>query len=290
VARRQSGGRLRAAVFLTVSLVAAAVATSVILSVIQGYQQEIATAQAPEETIQVIIAAGDLHQGRTITAEDLKMRALPPDYVPDSVLRQPDQVIGRVPRERILKGEFIRDERLADPEAGVGLNAIIPRGMRAVSVSLRGANAVSGFLNPGNYVDVLATVQAQVDREVETITLLQAVTVLAVNDRLGGGAATANDKAKPSVTLAVTPEQAERLTHADEMGNITLALRNDIDVTQVTTHGLLVAELLGGRGGEKRHTVQQWKERIVQQQDGTLIIIKGPSVTMEKADAKAGKK
>lgn len=286
MARRQSGGRLRAAIFLTVSLVAAAVATSVILSVIQGYQQEIANAQAPEETIQVMVAAVDLHQGRTITQEDLKMRALPPDYVPDSVLRQPDQVIGRVPRERILKGEFIRDERLADPEAGVGMNAIIPRGMRAVSVSLKGANAVSGFLNPGNYVDVLATVQAQIEREVETVTLLQAVTVLAVNDRLGGGTAGANDKAKPSVTLAVTPEQAEKLTHADELGGITLALRNDIDVTQVTTHGLLVSELLGGKRGDKRISMQQWKERIVQQQDGTLIIIKGPSVTTEKSEAK----
>ncbi len=290
MARRQSGGRLRAAIFLTVSLVAALVASTVIYSVIQGYQQELVSAQTPEETIQVMVAATDLHQGKTITAEDLKNKTLPPDYVPDSVLRQPDQVIGRVPRERILKGEFIRDERLADPEAGVGLNAIIPRGMRAVSISLRSSNAVSGFLNPGNYVDVLATVAAQEEKEVETVTLLQAVTVLAVNDRLGGGTSATNDKAKPSVTVAVTPEQAEKLTHADELGRITLALRNDIDVTQVTTHGLLVRELLGGNRNDKRISVQEWKERIVKQQDGTLIIIKGPSVHQEATKAKPNPK
>jgi pilus assembly protein CpaB len=291
--KRQTGGRIRAAIFLLVSLAAAFVASVVIYTVITSYQQELVDAQLPEEVVKVMVAARTLHQGQTIGADDLEMKALPPDFVPDSVLRQVDQAIGRVPRERILGGEFIREERLADPEAGLGLNAIIPRGMRAVSINISSGSAVSGFLNPGNYVDVLVTLPGQKKQgregsteefDPQTRTLLQAVTVLAVNNRLGGGQRIATDKVKPSVTLAVTPEQAEKITHAVTQGGVTLTLRNDIDVTHVENNGAQVENLLGGRDGSKRMTIAEWKQRIVQQKDGSLIIIKGPQVETETTD------
>jgi pilus assembly protein CpaB len=186
-----------------------------------------------------------------------------------------------VPRERILALEFIREERLADPEAGIGLNAIIPRGMRALSINISDGSAVSGFLNPGNYVDVLVTIEGDETREAETRTLLQAVTVLAVNSRLGNSAE-ALERARPSVTLAVTPDLAEKLAHAVAQGAVTLTLRNDIDVTHVETHGALVSNLLGGAGDEKRITVQEWTERTRASVDGTVTIIQGKDVSTEK--------
>lgn len=282
MAKRQTGGRVRAAIFLMVSMSAALVASIVIYTVITSYQRELVSAQIPDETVQVMVAARTLHQGETITTEMLTLKDLPPDYVPDSVLRQMDQAIGRVPRERVLKGEFIREERLADPEAGLGLNAIIPRGMRAVSININSGSAVSGFLNPGNYVDVLVTLPGDEEREPQTVTLLQAVTVLAVNNRIGGGQEVATDKARPSVTLAVTPEQAEKLTHAVAQGTVTLTLRNDIDVTEQDQHGVASSQFLGGGDVEKRISVEEWKQRIVKQEDGSLIIIKGGKVEREK--------
>ena len=56
--------------------------------------------------------------------------------------------------------------------------------MRAVSLDISGGSAVSGFLNPGNYVDIIVTIGDQ-GSPLQTVTLLQVVTVLAVNDRLG---------------------------------------------------------------------------------------------------------
>lgn len=282
MARRQTGGRVRAALFLLVSLAAAGLASVVIYTVITNYQKELESAVEPEITIPVMVAARELPQGRTITMEDLAIDELPPDYVPDPVLRQPELAIGRVPRERILPGEFIREERLADPEAGVGLNAIIPRGMRALSINISAGSAVSGFLNPGNYVDVLVTLGADGSRKAETVTLLQAMTVLAVNSRMGGGQQGATDRAAPSVTLAVTPEEAEKLTHASVEGNVVLTLRNDIDVTQVETHGARATSLLGGATEEKRIEIKEWKQRSSAGRDGSLLIIKGGSTTKEK--------
>lgn len=281
--RRNTGGRLRAVLFLFVSFGAAAVASVVIYLVIHSYQQELQTAQAPDETTTVMVAARDMWQGITIEAGDLAMIELPPEYVPESVLRQPEQAVGRVPRERILSQEFIREERLADPEAGIGLNAIIPRGMRAISINISDGSAVSGFLNPGNYVDVLVTIEGDEVREAETNTLLQAVTVLAVNNRLGNTTSeSSGDRSRSSVTVAVTPDLAEKLTHAVAQGTVTMTLRNDIDVTHVETHGAFASSLLGGASDEKRITVKQWNERRAESADGTVTIIQGRESTTEK--------
>ena len=283
MAGRQTGGRLRAALFLMVSLAAAGVAAAVIWSVITSYQKELVDATREEETIQVIVAAKDLAQGRTILAEDLAPIELPPDYIPNAVLREAAQAIGRVPRERILVQEFIRNERLADPEAGVGLNAIIPRGMRAISVNISGGASVSGFLNPGNYVDILVTVSGgENGRKTETNTLLQAITVLAVDARMGVGSERGGRNGTPSVTLAVTPEQAEKLTHALSESAVNLTLRNDIDVTHIETNGAFSDELLGGRAEDMRIPITEWKKAATKRTDGSVTMIRGKSESKER--------
>jgi len=280
MARRNTGGRLRALLFLFVSFGAALVASVVIYFVIKSYQRELITSITQDPTTTVMVAKHDIWQGKTITADDLQMEDLPKDYVLESVLQNPEQAVGRVPRERILAHEFIREERLADPEAGVGLNAIIPRGMRALSNNISEGSAVSGFLNPGNYVDVLVTINGDAAREAETTTLLQAVTVLAVNNRLGNSEA--GERARPSVTLAVTPDLAEKLTHAVAQGTVTLTLRNDIDVTHVDTHGAMATNLLGGQNDDKRISVQEWTARMRTSVDGTVTIIRGRDSRREK--------
>jgi pilus assembly protein CpaB len=277
MSRRSTGGRIRALIFLILSLVAAVLASVVIYAVIVLYNNELRNATTPILLQPVMVAAKDVWQGKTIEAEDLKLKDLPPEYIPDQVLKNQDQAIGRVPRERILADEFIRDERLADPAAGVGLNAIIPRGMRAMSINITDGSAVSGFLNPGNYVDVLVTVDGEEGAEAQTITLLQAVTVLAVNNRLGG-AEGGDVNGRPSVTLAITPDLAEKLTHAVAQGDVTLTLRNDIDVTQVETHGALVSKLLGSEtedGGATRISVKEWRQQIESSGGTNITIIMG---------------
>jgi pilus assembly protein CpaB len=279
---RNTGGRIRALIFLILSFGAALVAAFVIYIVIVSYQRELVTASAPVELNPVMVAAKDMWQGKTIEETDLAVTELPPEYIPDEALKTPEQAVGRVPRERILAHEFIRNERLADPAAGLGLNAIIPRGMRAMSINITDGSAVSGFLNPGNYVDVLVTIEGEEGRPAETVTLLQAVTVLAVNNRLGDMQAEAVDQnLRPSVTLAVTPDLAEKLTHAIVQGSVTLTLRNDIDVTQVETHGALVSNLLGGEKQGERITVREWTQRNAESSTGSIMLIQGPSSRTE---------
>ncbi len=246
MARRQTGGRGRAAVFLVVSLIAALAATAVIYNLIRGMQQELTKAQEKEEMVRVVAASTDLYQGDTIGEKNLVYVELPPDFVPDGTFTDLEEAIGRVPLEPILQHELLRVERLAAVDAGVGLNAIIPRGMRAVSVNTTESSGVSGFVTPGNFVDVIVTIKDE-EKSYSTTTLLQAVRVLAVNNQLGSRKIETDEKRiKPSVTLAVSAKDAEMLALAVNEGEVTLTLRNDIDVDRREEIGeVKVANLIG---------------------------------------------
>jgi pilus assembly protein CpaB len=244
------GGRYRGVLFLALSLLGALLVTFMIYRMFNEARSK-ATPQAPKTQSDVVVAARDIPPGWTIKSEHLATRKLPPQYVPDEVYRTPEEVVGRVAMERILGGEFIREERLADPEAGVGLPAIIPRGMRALQVPVNNAAAVSGFLNPGNFVDVIAVCTEANPPEVRT--LLQSVTILAVDDRMS----TVHDKKKggerasASVTMALTPSDAEIVKHAFGSCRITLSLRNDIDVTNIDSNDRSEAGMAGNDVGPR---------------------------------------
>jgi pilus assembly protein CpaB len=290
-ASENASGGLRALVFLILALVAGAAATIMVYQLIQGYKARIVEAQKPEETMMVIVAAGELYPGVTITEQDIVGVEVPKKYLPGDVFNSPELVVGRIPRERILANEFIRPGRLADGDSGIGLNALVPPGMRALSLNLQDGAAVSGFLNPGNRVDILVTLVGEKAGDArETVTLLQTVPIIAVNSRMlkdDVAAQTDADKAKtkakkppgrPSVTLAVTPEQAELVAHASRLGPITLTLRSDVDVDQQTVDSINNSDLLGIK--EEPKPTPAAPKRIKKKEEGTttedvLQIIRG---------------
>lgn len=259
------GGGARALVFLTLAVVAGAAATIMIYQVIQQYTSRIAEARKPEETQFVIIAAGDLYPGLVITESDIVGIDIPKKYVPEDAFSAAELVVGSIPRERILANEFIRPARLANSDTGVGLNALIPPGMRAVSLNLRDDASLSGFLVPGNRVDVVLTILPEGDnggkQKQETLTLMQTVPVVAVNSEMLRDADAARKEAArlkaaeegkplpeaparrrapvtPSVTVAVTPDDAAKLVHAGQLGQLTLTLRADNDLTLTSSDGV----------------------------------------------------
>lgn len=252
-------GSARALLFLFLAVVAGTAATTVVYQSVKKYEEKIAEAKRPEEMKMVLIAAGDLHPGLVITEADIQQVEVPSKFVHPNALTLPEFVVGAMPRERILANEYILPTRLADRATGVGLNALVPSGMRAISLPVSNAAALSGFLNPGNKVDILVTITPEVG-EVQTHTLLQNIPVLAVNARMvqeedrgvdvqGAGRrpppATENNAPSPSVTLSVTPEQAEQCAHAERKGELILTLRSENDDEEVSTTGTDSEHILG---------------------------------------------
>ena len=201
----------------------------------EAYEARMEQLAAEEDSVYVVVAARDLYQGVEVEEADLYAVQYPASKVPDGVFLTPQHVLGRVPRERILANEFVRAERLAQPELGQGLHAVIPRGQRALSIDLANGEALQGVLSPGSYVDVLVTVASDAAvGKAQTETLLQAVYVLGVDSRQLGESTEKGDvrrgQQRPSVTLLVSADDAETVAHARQVGEVRLVLRSGVDL------------------------------------------------------------
>ena len=276
MARYPTPGQPRATLFMVVSLIGAAIAAMAVVRVLQSAESEVEAARKGPNTVPVVIATRDLDMGLTITDEDVTIRHLLPEMVPaEQVYKQLDVVIGRTPRARILSNEPIRRERLANAEAGVGLNALIRKGMRAMTVQVDDQSGVGGFTQPGNYVDVIVTIRPDDQRgrsKWATETILSGIPVLTVASGQPKEKQAKEDepkrrtptrKQKPSVTLELTPEQAEKLALAVSKGDVHLVLRGDLDITseeERTKTPLSTSELIGykaPRRGRRTHRVAE---------------------------------
>ncbi len=275
MARYPTSGQPRATLFLVVSLIGAAVAALAVVRVLQSAEDEVEAARRGPDTVPVVIATRDLDMGLTITEEDVTIRHLLPEMVPPTeVFGDLETVVGRTPKAQILTNEPVRKERLASAEAGVGLNALIRKGMRAMTVQVDDQSGVGGFIQPGNYVDVIVTIRPddQTGRSKwATETILSGIPVLTVASTTPKEAPKDDEakrrtparKQKPSVTLELSPEQAEKLALAVSKGDIHLVLRGDLDITSEEEDAktpLSTSELIGYKApkrGRRTHRVAE---------------------------------
>lgn len=181
-----------------------------------------------EPQIQVIVAANDLQVGARVEERDVKIISIPASDLPAGAPRRRSDVLGHGVIIPISKGEFILPNKLAGENAGSGLPALIPPGMRAVSVRVNEVVSVAGFVMPGTRVDVLLTGTPGASGEEETTTVLQNVAVLASGHNLERNAS-GEPQNTAVVTLLVSPDDAQRLALASTEGHIQLALRNPLD-------------------------------------------------------------
>ncbi len=210
---------------------------------------------ATGETVTVLVAAKEIPRYTNITAELLKTVERPKNLVPAGALLRIDDVIDRVVDVPLFQDEPILDAKLSARGAGRGLAAVIPTGMRAVTIPTPNiASGVAGFILPGNKVDVLLTMHSSGDlsRNDSTRVVLGNVEILAVDQRLEAPTANKVDaKELRSVTLLVNPEDAKKLTLGQSRGTLHLSLRNPCDKEPVNSRVSTAADLQLSDAAEK---------------------------------------
>jgi pilus assembly protein CpaB len=196
---------------------------------------------------QIVVAKRTLMPGHVLVAEDLSVGEVAKNCVPESSFANVSDAVGRAVAIQMGKGQPIVDSLLAPRGAGTGLQALVPNGMRAITLEINEFSSVAGMIQPGCRVDVLATIQGK--NGITSKTVVQNVKVTAVGARItppdGNGA-----EPYKSVTLLATPEQAESIDLASTLGRPRLALRGGRDSDLTHTKGTDVAQLLG----ESRNT------------------------------------
>jgi pilus assembly protein CpaB len=163
--------------------------------------------------------------------------------VPAGAFSTVDSVVGQTTKIFMTAKEPVTAIKLSS--LGGGLSMLVRPGMRAASVEVNQVSGVSGFILPGDRIDMLVTVEkVQNPEDAYTQTILQDIEVLAA------GMKTTTQDNKPiavqAVTLLVGPKEAEVMAHAQRQGSITLVLRARDDDAQVSkTTPVRTADLRG---------------------------------------------
>src|SRR6266852_4797932 len=201
-------------------------------------------------TQHIVVAAAPLQLGTRVEANNLRLISWPADEPVTGMFTRVEDCANRALITSVAANELILENKLAPREAGAGLPATIPEGMRALSVAVNEVVGVAGFVIPGTMVDVLVTgnMPAGATRSGSnaiTRTILENVRVLAAGQKIEQDR-DGKPLTVPVITLLVSPDDAAKLTMASNEGKIQLALRNTIDTKTVAPAPVLQAVLFGG--------------------------------------------
>lgn len=245
----------RSKVYIAVGII---VALLVAATVYIALQASGLTDQAEVETRQVVVAAGEIPGRKEIAEADLVMRSVPVDPVNEAAFTTIDEALGRVAAVPIGAGQLMTPNLLASTEAGATFSILEPGeefdpsmpDLRAVSITVADDRAVAGTLQPGQLVDLIATltvtpVESQTgDEPVEgepppnqavagpsTKTTLQQIDILSRNGTL--------------YILRTDLSTAEKITELTAAGaQFTFVLRADADDRTAETEGSTLDQLL----------------------------------------------
>ena len=231
-----------------------AVIAAVVFGFIAAYgtynflRQNKESAEAAKKAMQnVVVAAKDVPPGTAIDDKAIKAGMLkevpwPKASVPAGSFSSTQQLMGKVVKAKVVAGEPLLESRITGE--GMGLTARLAPGHRAMSVKVDEIIGVSGFISPDDRVDVIATVAAPGKSQDEKVSkmVLQDKRVLSVAQNVeqkDGRAQVAR-----SITLEVTPDEAERLSLVQLEGQTILALRPVGDQKLVHTRGSTTRDIL----------------------------------------------
>jgi pilus assembly protein CpaB len=223
-------------VMFTVALGSAVMAGLLAKGVLGKKQEEKVVEINTVKTVEVLVAAKDIHMGEKFADGTLTWKVWPQDNVlPNMITKdaQPDalkdMLISRA-RVVLFEGEVVLDKKVINPGQGGFMGAMLPKGMRAISVAISAHSSAGGFILPDDRVDVILTKKDNNSgvTVVKSDIVLSNVRVLAINQVFNkaneGDAVTVENGT--TATLELSPSQSEVISMIESSGEITLALRS----------------------------------------------------------------
>jgi pilus assembly protein CpaB len=237
---------------------------------ISNYQQELERERAARAaivpTVEVFVVNRAVRYGERLTKEDIRAVKWPQDAVPEGAFQTVEAIfpkgedVLRTVLRAMEKDEAVLEVKLTEPGEDAGVSSRLGKGMRAFAISVDVSSGVSGFLSPGDRVDVYWSGSAEMaNGESQNITQLiqPGIKLLAIDQSAD------TDRDGPSVartvTVEATPQQVAALAQAQATGSLSLSLVGLFD--EDTSEGVAVdqSDLLGI---EPAQIVQREREKV----------------------------
>ena len=183
-----------------------------------------------EPQLGILIAQADIPARATIDVSMLRRVERRVSQIEPGAVTDAHKVIGSLALVSLPAGSTITDSRIGRPQS-VALAVVLKRGMRAVSIGIDRVKAVGGLIQPGDRVDVIAVPPRVGDETPEARTIIYGALVLAAGMQMESLSQPSSSPAPDAqnlttVTLGVTPAQADLLATADVNATLRLALRS----------------------------------------------------------------
>lgn len=180
----------------------------------------------------ILAATKNLNRGDVLTNTDIQWQAWPRTGMSSQFIiektRKIDDVVGAIVRTPINSGQPITDNMIVQKGNISPLASILKPGMRAFTIEVTKDSGGGGLILPGDTVDVLltyASIKAETrEKEYTGKTILKNISIMAVDQNITSTAVSSKDPSVKTVTLEVTPKQAEILAIGKSAGSLSLSL------------------------------------------------------------------
>jgi pilus assembly protein CpaB len=237
---------------------------------ISTYQQQLdrerAARAAIVPTVDVVVLNRALRYGDKLTKEDVRTVKWPQNAIPEGTFASIEALYPEGENDlrsvvrAMEKDEAVLAVKVTKPGEDAGVSSRLAVGMRAFALRVDVASGVSGFLSPGDRVDVYWTGRAEMsDGESQEITQLieQSIRLLAIDQSVD--AERDGPTVARTVTVEATPQQVAALAQAQATGSLSLALVGTFDDGSVEGVAMNQSELLGI---ERTQVVEREAERV----------------------------
>lgn len=215
---------------------------------------------APTETVPIYVALQNINLGDPISDGMISLQEWPKDKIPTGAITKWEEIEERRPRATIFQGEPILDGKLLPKGQSNDPISAIPKNYRLKTIMVDARKSAAGLLRPGDRVDIQLFVKRN-EREgiahAFTKTILQNIRIFAVDQTVqrSSDGSEARDIAK-TVSIILTPSQANRVTLAENLGEISLIPRHPdddatVDDAELTSEDLFLSSTTGDRQAEQ---------------------------------------
>jgi pilus assembly protein CpaB len=206
-------------------------------------------AQIKLDTVPIYVATHNINLGDPIDAAMLSLQEWPKDKVPRGAISTLEELEGRRPRTAIFEGEPILEAKLLAPGQMADPIRSIPKNMRLKTIAVDAEKSAAGLLGPGDRVDVqlfLRKDQRTGVEETKSKIILQNIRVFAVDQTVQRSAEGGDERAiAKTVSLMLTPDQATKLSLAEQIGELSLIPRNPDDEGVADSSEATLESLMG---------------------------------------------
>ncbi len=203
-----------------------------------------------QEWMEVLVAKSDLLAGDSVHERTVALRRIPREYLPAQAIAADrfDSLAGRKLAIGLKAGDPLLESMVEQRESAIFSSQLRP-GVRALSIAVDEINSFAGMLQPGDRIDLQLSVKPSLlgalnTAQEITTPLLDNILVLATGRQARMQGTEAGGRSFSSMTVEVSPEQAQRLIVAQRSGRITALLRPRDDQAPTESKSMDLARLL----------------------------------------------